>query len=132
MRLRPYPCPVCDAPETHGHTDSEEGRSLESTSECRACGLYFHEFSYGHTQERIGWFWLTGSWNDPPGDEAERKELARETLAEIRAAYRHPEFAGVRKAPRGVLAEWMAEHGHEKQAAALMNCVPEILYLPVS
>lgn len=131
MRLRPYPCPVCDAPETHGHTDSEEGRLLEDSTVCRGCGLYAHEYAYGATQERVGWFWLTGSWSDPLEAELERSDLRRAALAEIRAAYRHPEFAGVRKAPRGVLAEWMAEHGFPKQAESLMNCVPEILYLPV-
>lgn len=132
MRLRPYPCPVCGAPETHGYSDTEEGWLLESGTECRACGLYYHDFSYGHTQERIGWFWLSGSSHDPPEEESERITLARAALAEIRAAYRHPEFAGVRRAPRGVLAEWMAEHGCPMQTGALMNCAPEILYLPVS
>lgn len=142
MRPRPYPCPVCDAPETHGCSDTEEGRLLESQNECRACGLYYHDFSYGHSQERVGWFWLVGLWNDPPERESDQIALARgraaeiraaqAALAEIRAAYRHSEFEGIRKAPRGVLADWMAEHGFPLQAAALMNCDPKILYLPVS
>lgn len=143
MRLRPYPCPVCGATHTQGRLDTgDAGQIYESEVECRACGLYYHDYAYGNIQERTGWFWLTGSWTDPPEQIEERIELARkalieiraarDALAEIRAAYRHPEFAGVRKAPRGVLAEWMAEHGFPMQAAALMNCDPKILYLPVS
>lgn len=122
LTLKPYSCPVCDAPETLYSECTDEGKLYESENRCDSCALYYCEFSYGYRTECIGFVTLHASWDEPPEAYVTRGQERAPALAEIRAAYARPEFKGLReRAPCGVLAEWLNENGFGIQGAALME-----------
>jgi hypothetical protein len=102
--------------------DRIEGTICESEYVCDTCRMYELTFGYGYSKERLGFVWCEWSYLD-------RKPYGALDAAcrEIRVAFRHPDWKGLRRMPLSVVADWFGDHDCPAQERAVRAGVAEIL-----
>lgn len=103
-------CRICGQCLTRWH-DSDDGRVCESEDKCDGCRLYWHQFAYGATEERIGY--VISAWShteDPPKNwrdmEAEAKRILASPVGHALCLAALGDEVAV-----GVFADWCHENG---------------------
>jgi hypothetical protein len=98
------------------------GTTMESDHRCTACPFWSSRFSYGHTEELVGFVSQEASWSEPGEDTIRRTVERHKALAEMKDAYAHPDFKAMYDhAPRVVLAGWLEDHDFPVQSRALAD-----------
>lgn len=114
-------CRICGH-RLYRQLDAAEGTVLELEESCPECDLYHYQFSYGHTEERVGV--IVSAWGSddfaPPNwreqeAEAQRLWASGTAMGLVRTARADPDA----ETPRKVLADWCDDNGLPLSAAYL-------------